>query len=569
MKKLLICFLAAATSLNAYSQNLKDVQKALEGEQYEKARIMLEELVKTDSLQGENYFHLGNMYLLLGEDKLALSTYKKGATRKKDGKLNYVGIGQFFLDEAQPDSAAKYFGKALEKVRKKDTKELMYIARAYNQSYKPDYAKAAEYAKRATAINPKLAQAYLILGDAEFNLGNASEAYSAYRTAYDLDNDLLRAQLHLAVITKNSRAFDEAVQTINDILAINPEYGPAYRELAETYYLWSSVENDHRKEYIAKALGYYKQYLQHTDQSLNSRMRHADFLILAKDYEALEKEAHEMQKLDKVNPRILRYLGYSAYENGNYQEAIKAINEFISKVEPKRVVGTDYLYLARAHRNLAVTLEGVMLDSVMFEQMLNSLSLAIAKEVVLDKEFSQLGIAFFKVQDYTNATKLFGVLIKSPKSALIDKLYFANSVFYNVANRDSAEQVQLQPIIVKADSVFGEVTTEAPKTQDAYFNRARLNRCIISDSAKVRTVEYFSDYIKVVSEKPEEVAKERVRAKISEAYTTIGAYYAESDTQKAIESFTKAVEFDPTNEHALRSLDYFLKPEKDNNKPKK
>jgi outer membrane protein assembly factor BamD (BamD/ComL family) len=37
-----------------------------------------------------------------------------------------------------------------------------------------------------------------------------------------------------------------------------------------------------------------------------------------------------MKELDKVNPRILRYLGYAAYENGNIDRAISSLNEFIS-----------------------------------------------------------------------------------------------------------------------------------------------------------------------------------------------------------------------------------------------
>jgi hypothetical protein len=45
-----------------------------------------------------------------------------------------------------------------------------------------------------------------------------------------------------------------------------------------------------------------------TDYSIQSRMRRADFLILIEDYAALE-EANKMIELDKVNPRIYRYLG--------------------------------------------------------------------------------------------------------------------------------------------------------------------------------------------------------------------------------------------------------------------
>jgi tetratricopeptide (TPR) repeat protein len=561
MKKLLICFLAVAAYCNAYCQSLSDAQQALEGEQYEKARTLLENLVKAEPLLGENYFHLGSLYLTLGDDSLAIATFQKGIRQKKEGNLSYIGLGQYFLDEEKPDSATKYFDKAMEKVRKKDTKELMYIARAYTKSYKPSYAKAAEYAQRAITIDPKLAQAYLVLGDAQLNLGNPSGAYSAYRNAYDYDNTLLRAQLHLAIITKNARSFNEAATAVNNILATNPSYGPAYRELAEIYYLWSLVESNQRTAYIDKALGYYKQYLGLTDQSLNSRMRYADFLILAKDYEALEKEAQEMQKLDEVNPRIFRYLGYSACENGNFQEAIKALNEFMAKVEPKRVVGLDYLYLARAQKSLAVMPDsGKIADSAMFEQMLVSLSKAIVKEAVIDNEFGELGITFFKEGDYENATRLFDVLIASPTSTLLNKLYFANSVFYDVANMDSAAQAKHQAIIIKADTVYNFVAEHAPMTQDVYFNRARLNRYIVSDSSGLRTEQYFTDYIRVVSTKPAEMANKRVHEKLSEAYTSIGAYYAETDKAKAIENFTKALEFDPANEHADRAL-RFLNPD--------
>ena len=55
-----------------------------------------------------------------------------------------------------------------------------------------------------------------------------------------------------------------------------------------------------------------------------------------------------MQQMDKVNPRILRYLAYAAYENGNYEESIKAMTEWIAKAEPKRLIARDYLYLGLA-----------------------------------------------------------------------------------------------------------------------------------------------------------------------------------------------------------------------------
>jgi hypothetical protein len=84
-----------------------------------------------------------------------------------------------------------------------------------------------------------------------------------------------------------------------------------------------------------------------TDYSLDSRMRHADFLVVAKDYKALEIEAEKMKQIDKINPRILRYLGYSAY-NDNVDVAIKSLQDYTS-IPTNNVISLDYLYLGLSY----------------------------------------------------------------------------------------------------------------------------------------------------------------------------------------------------------------------------
>ena len=66
------------------------------------------------------------------------------------------------------------------------------------------------------------------------------------------------------------------------MLVTNPNYGPVYRELAETYYYWALNVPGRNDQYIKEALSYYEKYMEFTDYSLASRMRHADFLILRK-----------------------------------------------------------------------------------------------------------------------------------------------------------------------------------------------------------------------------------------------------------------------------------------------
>jgi hypothetical protein len=82
-----------------------------------------------------------------------------------------------------------------------------------------------------------------------------------------------------------------------------------------------------------------------TDYSLDSRMRHADFVV--KDYKALEIEAEKMKQIDKINPRILRYLGYSAYYNDNV-DCYQIVTRL--HINPtNNVISLDYLYLGLSY----------------------------------------------------------------------------------------------------------------------------------------------------------------------------------------------------------------------------
>ncbi len=558
MKKLFVLLLFAFIGAGASAQTLADAQNAIEVEKYEQAKVILEKLVAANPDDGQYEFHLGNIYLTLGEDALAKACFERGVTAKKNGQLNYIGLGRIMLDDGNSAGAAAEFDKAMYKMKKKDTDKYLYIAKSYYDSFNPDYAKSAQFARKAVEITPDKAAAWLVLGDAEYKLDNLNEAYKAYRNAYTYDNNLLRGKLNLAVITKDSHAFPEAVNTLNEIIELNPSYGPSYRELAEVYYMWAQLDPSVHEEYIAKALEYYEMYMQRTENSLDARMRHADFLVLAKDYEALEKEAAEMQKIGGVNPRILRYLGYSANENGNYSEAAQALTDFLNVIDPRRALGIDYAYLAKAEVKLLEKNGLEPMNTTEFDKMLADLGKAVEKDAPLDNDFSDLGIALYKVRQYDNAAAVFGELINASEPRLMDRLYFANSIFYNAANMDEAAQAAYVPTMKKADEVYEQIITASPTTQDPYYNRARLNRYI--PGAEAKTAELFQQFIDVTMAKGEsETSKPLTKTKLADSYTSIGAYLSDIDKDKAVAMFEKALEYEPANEHALASLKFLKK----------
>ena len=542
-----VALLATASISNA--QDLEQAKKAIDGEQYEKAKVMLKSILQSKPSEGRAAFLLGNVYLTQNINDSANIYFDKGFTAANDGKLNLIGLGQLDLDKGNASGASMNFMQALKDVKRKSVEEYVYVARAYINSDKPDYKKAIEILNKAKLVNPTDGSVQLALGDAYYGDKNQNDAYAAYRNAYQADNTLIRAKMQLGVLLKGAKAYTEAVKAYNDVIATDPNYGPVYRELAETYYYWGNNEPKKYNEYIQKALGYYEKYMSLTDYSLTSRMRHADFLILAKDYKALEVEANKMKQLDKVNPRILRYLGYSAYENGNFDVALKSLQDFISNGTNK-IIARDYLYLGLAKLKKANDAEAKTVDPTMFAAGVADIKKSVEMEISMTNDLSEVGKKFYEQRLFKEAAAIYEIAVTNVDSRnyLLDNFYLGNSIYYDNTRKDV---VKPDPIaLAKADIAFGKVAEASPTTQDAYIFRARTNRLLGNEPMIIK---YYEDYLRVVNEKgAEEVTANK--NKILEAYNEIGASYANSDTMKAREYFNKTLALDPTNQYATESL---------------
>lgn len=559
MKKLLFPILLSLFCFGTQAQNLSDALFAIEAEKYEQAGDMLRKLVAANPDDGRYNFHLGNLYMIIQEPEKAREAFEQGLSAKKNATINRVGIGRLMLDDGNIAGAESEFNLATQKLRKKDTEEYLYIAKAYLNSFNHDYEKAREYAQKVVDADPASAEGYLTLGDAHYNLGNMNDAYMAYRTAGEIDETKYRARLNMAAITKNARAFPEAARALEEITQIAPEYGPTYRELAEVYYLWGPADPDRYNEYIAKALDFYKQYMQLTDYSLDSRMRYADFLVLAKDYQSLQREAEEMQKIDNVNPRILRYLGYSAYENHNYEAAIDALTRFINSVDERRVLGIDYIYLAKSQFRLLM--QDDTIDEAKMERMLANLSKAIELETPTGlSDFSAFAQQLYNEgrQDpvnYLRAAQIYQVLATAPQPDLMDLMLFGNSVLFAINSIPEDERANYTSLIENAEKAYAAVTDVAPTTYDAYYNTARIN--YIVPGREEQAIASFEKYINILLDAGEtELAKATTIRKLAAAYANLGSLFLDTDERRAKELFLRSLEVDPSNEQARTGVDF-------------
>ena len=556
-----IAFLAFGTT--SFAQDLEQAQKAIDAEKYEKAKTILKSLTTSDPDQGKNFYILGNLYLMQKVEDSAKFYFQKGLVAKKSPNFNYIGLGQIALDNNDVAKSNDFFNKAQVDMRRKDFEEFLYIGRSFLNAETPNYKSALLFLNKAKAVQSNDAQVLLSLGDAYYGDGNVNEAYSAYRNAYDADKSVLRAKLQLGFITIGSKAFQEAKTSFENILALDATYGPAYRGLAETFYVWSLNDTENYATKNKKALEYYDQYLALTDYSLDSRMRHADFLILNKDYAALQIEANEMKKLNKVNPRILRYLGYSAYENANDSEAIKALNDFLATPNAK-AIGRDYLYLGMAKTRMALTTtkaeDGTDVNKInqpLFDAGVADFLKGVQMDPAMANELNDIGKKFFEIKLYNEAAAIYEVATSNPNSQnfLYDNFYLGYALYFGNVNLPQGEKIS--PLVVeKASKAFDNVIAVSPTTHDAYIYKARINSLLEDNAeAQAKMVKNYEDFIKVLTEKGEaEVSKPANKTKFVEAYTNMGTYYVKTDKLKAKELFQKALAIDPTNEIAQARL---------------
>jgi predicted Zn-dependent protease len=546
----------------ANAQDVNEAKKAIDAEQYQKAKTTLKSLISSAPDEGKNYFLLGDIYLTQTEQDSAALYFNKGKAVKNNADYNNIGLGQIDLNTGNVAGAQSKFDAVEKELKKKDVEQLVYIGRAYIYAEKPDYKKAIATLNKAVAKDAKNAQAYLYLGEAYYRDRDQNNAYKNYRTASELDPSLLRAQLQLGVITKNTgAAFPEAVKFFEGIVAKSPNYGPVYRELAETYYKWGNSDYAKKPEYNAKALDFYRKYMSLTDYSLNSRMRYADFLLLTGDYKALETEATAMQQMDKVNPRILRYLAYSSYENGNYEASLTAMKDFIAKVEPKRVIARDYLYLGLA--KLATTVgkddkgNSIITNQAAFDEAIADIKKAAETDIDITAEFNEIGKKLFTQKLYGPASVVFEVATTNPnnKNAFYDNFYLAYSIYYGHVNKSDADKKANAEQLKKADAALNKVIELSPDAQDAFLFKARINKNLQTNEGYAEMAKSYDSYITIVNGKgAAETAKPAVSKNLLEAYSDAGAYYVVTDKAKAKDYFTKALAIAPTDSYVKGEL---------------
>lgn len=531
-----------------FAQNLKDAKKAMDAEQYQKASGILKSLVSSKPSEGDNYYNLGIVYLRTGEADSARAVFNKGIAQDPKNNLNYIGLGEADMLAGNPTSAKTNFDKAVS-MDSRHYQTYLEIGKAYlaqdkplDVPSKPDYTAALANIAKADEIDKKdeSADIFLARGDAYALQKNNSEALGPYFRVNDVDATNRRAKTQVGRMYKESRAFPESETELQGVISTDPNYGPAYRELAELYLQWSNFGEDSVKS--EKAVANYKKYMSLTDESVQSKIRYMQFLFYAKDFKTLQQVASSIQ-LPANDPKskiVTRLKGWSAYENGDYPNALTYMKDFFAKEkDTTKLLAKDYLYLGEAQVKAGKDTTAAMVNLGKATKMDSTNSGAI-----VDVATAMLKASRFK--DAFNAYSLAAKYNPNGKGSLYNYYYMGYAAF-RVAYNDKANKKPFdEKMLVEADSALTHLVKLDSNLALGYFTQARINDYI--DQARQPTdlkglgIPYYEKYISMI--KPED--QEKSKTNLVEAYNYIGAYFASKDKPRAIENLQKSAALDPT-----------------------
>ncbi|RZL69636.1 MAG: tetratricopeptide repeat protein [Pedobacter sp.] len=543
----------------SFAQSLADAKKAIDAEQYQKATSMLKTLVASQAKEGQNYFNLGTVYLLTEDVDSAKAVFNNGIAADPKFALNYVGLGRADLQTNNAAAAKANFDKAIS-FGAKNYETYLEIGKAYVAQEKPDYASALPNLTKADELDSKDKdpETFLALADYWAKQVKNTEAYPLYLRALDINPALYRANVQIGRMYRGAYAFPEAETELKKAITGDPNYGPAYRELAELYLQWSYQDPKNGDAKRADALTNMKKYLDLTDKSFDSRLRYAQFLVYAGDYATLGQEVATLTAPDANNPKtfvVKRMQGYSAIENKDYAKGIQYMNELFGRTQDaSRIIGLDYLYLGRAQA-------GSGNDSLAI--------ISLTKGVELDttkvEELTPIGQKLFAAKKYGQAADLYAKVIKlnskNPAMAM-NNYWLGVSNYWNYATLTNEKKNPDKKILVDADSAFSKMLAISPETEIGLLYRARINKLMDDqENPTGLAVPFFEKYIQMVTvTKPEKATTPQNAKGLVESYNWLGAFYANTDKEKAKEYFNKTLVIDPANAYATQTLKLLTAP---------
>lgn len=543
-----LSLLVSSLSFLSYAQNI-GIDYFSTGE-FEIAKSIFEKQLTQNPAEA-NYY-LGEIAYAEGDLTKAKSYYETGLASSSDYVLNNVGLGKLLL-KSDVKAAENMFSTALKK-DKKDVKILVAIAEAYHKNGMKDKAMSRlEDARKSDKKSPLI---YILEGDILKDEGNDNKMGDAagwYAQAINAAPDYIIPYIKMAQVYERINP-TTAIDNLNKVLEINPQYKLAYKYLGNIYY---------QNGQYSRAIDAYKTFFSDSEYSVEDLTRYAASLYFNKNYEEAKSLIEEGIKKDPNNFVLNRLLMYSAVESKDYTNGIAVADKFFSLDK-----GTGE-YIARDHMAYGELLS----KNDQIDKALGQYDLAIKLDPTQFDIYKEIGETLASSGRTVDAANYFQKYI-SLAGDKVEALDFFNMgrYYYMAAGSEIKDTIDVESSVVKAkeylheaDTAFATVATRVPDSHLGSMWRARANSLLDAIAAKetqarpVLAKPYYEETINIILGKE---GSNNVKDLI-EAYRYMNSYYYLAyDETKAVEDKDQAVAYgekllalDPENVQAKQIVE--------------
>ena len=479
--------------------------QAAENQQWEKAEQIYRNILSQQP-SSQAYNDLGVVYFRQGKLNEAYAQYTNAIQTVPVYGSAYLNRGLVNAKRGQYKAAIADYSEVLKHIPH-------HFQARFNMGIAllrlKDYPKAIEALEVATqqAGGPRKAKALYNLGMAYLNSGSQyrQKAQQAFLDAIRIKPDYVEARLGLVDIALKYNQRDEtALQNIDKVLELKPNYPPAYFRVAQIY---SGIHDKNS----AKAA--YLKAIQYNPQYTKARYNLALLYLDEKRWGDARVQFEWIREREPNNAIVHFQLGRAAYGEKNYATAL---TEYQTAVElkhgqyEKALLNIGIVYKAQDQFDKAIATYKKILD-------LNP---------QYPEAWYNLGLAYMKIDNFPQAEQ--SLLEAASRDKKFAQAWYNLGVLYTKQDEND-----------KAIEAYGKALQIKPGYQKAQLNLA-VRYAKVHQYDKAVTL-----YLAVLDKDPN----------YASAWLNIGiAYINQNRHDDAQEVLTKALELEPDSVQARRSL---------------
>jgi tetratricopeptide (TPR) repeat protein len=538
-KSAIVLFFAAFLSVSAFAQSVQDGVNHLYAQRYQSAKEVFDKLLAANPNNMEAVYWAGQSLLDQDDVAGAKAIYEKALAANGNAPWALVGMGHVELLEGKANEARQRFETAISLSKGKkanDPNILTAVGRANSDAFtdkdkKGDLEYAIAKLNEAAGINANNAETFLVLGNAYRKAHNGGQAVVNYAKARTLNPSFAMPSYRMAKLYQTQQNWDIVLEHLNNAVAADPKFAPAYQDL---YYYYLLYPKD-----FAKAEDYANKYIANADKTVDIDYIKAQTAFVQNKFDEAIAVAKNIatQAGDKTRPVVYRLLGYSYVGKGDSTTACQYVGQFFAKAKEEDVIGQDYILQADACGKdnpdivRASYYKAATMDSVLSKQV-NLLNEGIER-------FRKAGNKLFEGDLRLLSYQLRGTQANPAELFQIGVPYYQAGVFD------------------RADSIFKAYSTAFPDSVYGYLWSARSLGRIDSTMEQGIAIPQYEQLLRVA-----ETDKVRYKSYGLEAVGNLAQYYVnvKKDKDKGVTYLRKGLEFDPENTTFKRNIEILSKP---------